>query len=67
MIFRWTWKETWPSSTTTSWPSTHAPLMPRIVSPAFSMPSRHASSKLSDDVAVSSMTFATDILPPFAG
>jgi len=52
-----------PFSTMTSWPSTQAAWMLRTVSPAFAIPCLQASSKLSLEVAVSSMILATDTEP----
>jgi hypothetical protein len=41
--------------------------MSRRVSPLFSMPVRTAASKLSGELAVTSITFATDIASSFPG
>ena len=65
VTLRWTWNSlTAPSSTMTSWPSTQTPWMFLRVSFAFATPWRQASSKLSGEVAVSSMILATDTLGP---
>src|SRR5581483_5191563 len=62
VTFRSTRKATTaPSSIFTCCWLTHAALIPCSVSPAFSMPRLIASSKLSGDSAVISITFATDV------